>query len=78
MMLLCLYTQDYDEKVSSFDSYSMGGPEPRLVFKKSTWDAAGEETIEVGEGLGPEATRVRMTNNVRVYAIADVSTTYLD
>lgn len=65
-MLLYFYTLDYDEQVSSFDnskiigSQTMGGPRTGVVIEeKNTTEAALEDT------------RVRMTNNARVYSMAD-------
>ncbi|MCJ1267283.1 hypothetical protein MMC22_007168 [Lobaria immixta] len=59
MMLLYLYTHNYDDQVPSFESYKTGGPGTGVAFNADTPDAAVEEAC------------VRMTNNVRVYAIAD-------
>lgn len=61
MMLLYLYTQGYDDHVASFENYRMGDPGARVAFnERTTPDAAVEETCIL-----------RMTNNVKVYAIAD-------
>lgn len=65
-MLLYFYTLDYDEQVSSFDnskirgSQTMGGPRTGV---------APEEKNPTEVAL--EDTRVRMTNNARVYSMAD-------
>lgn len=60
-MLLYLYTQGYDDHIASFESYSMGDPGARVAFNERTSpDAAVEENCVL-----------RMTNNVKVYAIAD-------
>ena len=59
MMLLYLYTGDYFDQVASFQNYWMGGPEAGVANNEDNADAAAEETS------------IWMTNNVRVYAIAD-------
>lgn len=59
MMLLYIYTHDYDDQVPSFESYRIGVPKTEVAFDEDTPDAVVEEAY------------VRMTNNVRVYATAD-------
>ncbi|MCJ1263456.1 hypothetical protein MMC22_003326 [Lobaria immixta] len=59
MMLLYLYTGDYFDPVTSFQDYWMGGPEAGVANNEDNADAAAEKTS------------IWMTNNVRVYAIAD-------
>ena len=66
MMLLYFYTLDYDEQVPSFDNYKIRGSQT----------GGGPRTgVAVEEEMAPEAaledTRVRMTKNARVYAMAD-------
>lgn len=59
MMLLYVYTHNYDDQAPSFESYRIGGSGTGVAFNEFTPDEAVEEAC------------VRMKNNVRVYAIAD-------
>lgn len=62
MMLLYLYTEDYDDQVASFETYRIGGPGTEMAIDIFKWESPDGDM---------EKTSVRMMNDVRVYAIAD-------
>lgn len=66
MMLLYLYTGDYDDQVASFETYRIGGPGTEMAL----WQSTSSNGMNSPDGA-MEKTSVRMMNDVRVYAIAD-------
>lgn len=73
MMLSYFYTQDYDDHFPSFEIHSVNDPGTGRAFEEmNTLDETKADEVLLMKVVDEfEVEKVRMTNNIRVYAIAD-------